>query len=77
MPRLTAIPTAVIRGPTMVDVICTDNDRVNLAELISHRPDMIVVEFSNGLRLTLYKYAARPGLFVGNNGGLEFQCRPG
>jgi len=75
MARLPA--NKALNGAQMVDVLCTDNGKTNKAELISRKPDMILVEFLNGLRLTLHKYPTQPGLFVGNNSGLEFQCKLG
>jgi hypothetical protein len=65
-----------LNQPRPVTVTCIDNGRSVKAIVITSKPDLLVVELEGGARLSLYKHATLPGLFVGNQSGLEFQCKP-
>ena len=65
-----------LKEPETIDVLCTNNDKVVKALVISKKPDIIVVELPQGLRLNLYKEKNNPSVFTCKQGGLEFQCKP-
>ena len=65
-----------LKEPEYIDVLCTNNDKVVKGRVISKKPDVIVVELPQGLRLNLYKEKHNPSVFTCKQGGLEFQCKP-
>ena len=64
-----------IKEPEYINVLCANNDKNVRALVVSKRPDIIVVELPQGVRLTLYKDTRNPAVFTCKQGGLEFQCK--
>lgn len=65
-----------IKESEHIDILCVNNDKTVRALIISKRPDVIVVELPQGLRLTMHQDKFYPSLFKCKQGGLEFQCKP-
>jgi len=65
----------IIKEPEHIDVLCANNEKIVRALIISKRPDVLVVELPQGLRLTLHQNKFNPYLFTCKQGGLEFHCK--
>jgi hypothetical protein len=61
----------------MVDVLCTDTDKIAKAEVISHDKSRLVIEMPTGQRIIMTPYPSKPTMYVGQLGPLELTCSPG
>lgn len=64
-----------VKRDKFVDVFCVDTDKTVEAKVIFQDVSKIVVELPRGVRLTLDKHARQPKTYVGQQGGMTFECK--
>lgn len=63
-----------IKTTKFVKVLCVDTNKEIEGTLITENAKFIVVDVTNGLRLSLQKHDKVRGLYTGKQSGLTFEC---
>ena len=61
----------------MVDLVCTNTDKIIQVKMISFEKNKLVIEMPTGQRLTMLPYPNNPTMYIVNMSGLELTCIPG